>query len=142
MVRHLLALNVDTEVKAHTFGATALHLAAARRVRAHLELPQAGGFHDYQIVRLILGAGADIEARRPGGENVIMEAVNYQGTGREVVELLENWGKAGTVSPEVKGPPRSEQEAIVRVLLEYGADVDKKDCWGETARSRGRYWAE
>ncbi|KAI5798085.1 hypothetical protein FPQ18DRAFT_321182 [Pyronema domesticum] len=142
VVRHLLALNVDTEVKAHTFGATALHLAAARRVRAHLELPQAGGFHDYQIVRLILGAGADIEARRPGGENVIMEAVNYQGTGREVVELLENWGKAGTVSPEVKGPPRSEQEAIVRVLLEYGADVDKKDCWGETARSRGRYWAE
>ncbi|KAF8253528.1 hypothetical protein K440DRAFT_657443 [Wilcoxina mikolae CBS 423.85] len=143
VVQVLLEQGANTEAKEKNLGYTALHLSVAMEVRDYAGFYLAPGFHHYQITRLLLESGADVNARGLNLETPLIEAVKRPVTSG-VVSMLQAAGtyketlsilKQGDV--EVSSPT-TEQEAIVLLLLEYGAEVTLEDRRGNTAL----HWAE
>ncbi|KAF8540576.1 hypothetical protein BDD12DRAFT_833045 [Trichophaea hybrida] len=143
VVQALLEQGANTEAKEKNLGYTALHLSVAMEVRDYAEFYMAPDFHHYQITRLLLESGAGVNARGLNLETPLIEAVNRPVTSG-VVSMLQAAGTyKETLSVLEQGnveafSSMTEQEAIVLLLLEYGADVTLEDRQGNTAL----HWAE
>lgn len=89
-----------------------------------------------EVIKLLLGAGADIKARNTFGESVIHMAARKSQTGW--VEV----GLAGGVDVEIRSVAYEESALhvackeghaeVVRVLLEAGADMERRSRYGWT----------
>ncbi|KAJ9644083.1 hypothetical protein H2199_003951 [Coniosporium tulheliwenetii] len=114
VVRLLLEKGADLHAKDKD-GKTALHEAARSEKEA--------------VVRLLLEKGADLHAKDKDGRTALHEAASW---GKEAVDkdgrtALHEAARSG------KEAARSGKEAVVRLLLEEGADLHAKDKDGKTA---------
>lgn len=126
----LLKYGADASVSDYE-GRTVLHLAAERA-----NLP---------AVKLLLGAGADVNVR-DGSENTPLLAAVYQKEDSpyldgDIIEtvrfLLDNGADVHAVGLRNQGVIFNAavfaNVRLLKLLLAYGADVDRRDCQGWTA---------
>jgi uncharacterized protein len=129
MVRYLLSKGADPNIRAKD-GSTAL-------IRAAGNAPDA--------VELLLSAGADIDARADDGTGVVTECIFgilYKGYKMDLAELL--FPRVSDVNEALKSDDsfsgyttlfwvvRDNHQALVRLLIENGADVNAVAKEGKT----------
>jgi len=116
VVKLLIARGADVNAK-NWQGDSLLHLAVK------------SGNHD--ILKLLLVSKADVNARNESLQTPIFEAVRFQ---------MPYQGKGG-FAPSFSGPDQSQYyksisplpiKELIQLLLEYGAEVNIKDRFGET----------
>ena len=103
-VKKLLDAGVNAR-SVNRWGCTALHFAAARAQ------PEA--------CRMLIDAGADVNAADAYGETPVFWLLNGQGS-----------TEFGYVNNTV--PAEKDQSLVLSMLVSKGADLNRKDCWGHT----------
>lgn len=103
----------------------------------------APGFHHCQVVHLLLEHGADVNGPDEHGQTPLEVAAALAGdgplagglrlllagAGESVTEYPEMVAGLLQAGPEAPDPP-TEDEAVVRLLLDYGADINPTDRGG------------
>ena len=121
-VRALLAGGADVRA-AHGDGMTGLHWAAHHG--------------DTQIVRLLVDAGADLEATTRLGDHTPLHVASRGGHTRAVTALLDAGANATAVTAAGATPLHLSSTVgdadALRALLAHGADADAREpVWGQT----------
>jgi ankyrin repeat protein len=129
-------------------GETALHVAThdvaqlllayhadvhARNNEAETPLLNRHSLPDWRKVEALLNAGADVNAACRNGETVLHRAVHIRYHEVTLKLLLERGADANARNHDDE-TPLHEAETImaIRLLLQFGAEVDPKDRWGRT----------
>ena len=121
-VRALLAEGADVRA-AHGDGMTGLHWAAHHG--------------DTRIVRLLVDAGADLEATTRLGDHTPLHVASRGGHTRVVTALLDAGANSNAVTAAGATPlhfaaTTGDADAVV-ALLDHGADADAREpVWGQT----------
>ncbi|TDI23282.1 MAG: ankyrin repeat domain-containing protein [Acidobacteria bacterium] len=121
-VRALLAGGADVRA-AHGDGMTGLHWAAHHG--------------DTQMVRLLVDAGADLEATTRLGDHTPLHIASRGGHTRAVTALLDAGANTNAVTTPGATPLHFAATAgaadALRALLDHGADADAREpVWGQT----------
>ncbi len=92
------------------------------------------------VVRALIGAGADVNARNGAGDTALMQAAYYRR--RDVAALLldagadvnaqDDFGQTALMSSAHKNP----NAEVMGALIDAGAELDARDCAGRTALIR------
>ena len=121
-VRTLVAGDADPDA-AHGDGMTGLHWAAHNG--------------DVDILRVLLAAGADVEARTRLGDHTPLHVASRSAQAAAVRELLEAGAEANAIATTGATPlhfaAASGSAGAVAALLDHGADADAREpVWGQT----------
>ncbi|KAL8856097.1 MAG: hypothetical protein Q9178_007292 [Gyalolechia marmorata] len=125
-----IQIRLSCEATHQNFGTTPLHIAAGQ------------GHTD--VVELLLKHGADLDATDDDGHKAFFRAVR-EGHAKVIKVLLEHGSKVSE-SPEKNGVTALfisvffNQEDVVRLLLENGADAERDTRWGEEALCAALSW--
>jgi ankyrin repeat protein len=117
----------DVGAKSDSWGFTPLHYASA--------------YNHIETAKLLLYAGADVEAKDKWGRTPLHVASAYNSI--EEAKLLIEAGadmnaKDNSRNTSLHWATRDNRIAIAKLLIERGADLEAKDEWGQTPLDKAR----
>lgn len=91
----------------------------------------ASGFSSNELLEnTFISAGSPIDTRGNDGETLLFKAV--EGNRLERVQFLVEKGANATITNEKGERPTCENFALIRYLIEHGADINAVDDWNNT----------